>query len=190
MSKSAVLPSMRNLRQYLLVLILLVGCSPTMKAQQVIEDWGHGIQIGLPLSALVLSAAHKDKEGAVQLIKSFAVESATVVILKRAINRRRPNGGQYSFPSGHTALAFMSATYVWKRYGYKWGIPAAALASFVGYSRAGIDEPVHYYSDVLAGAAIGILGSYIFTKKREGMDIQVDGSTSHVGIRLRWNISD
>jgi len=172
---------------YSLVLVLIIGAFPlTGNGQQAIEDWGHGIQIGLPISALVLTAAQKDKEGAIQLFKSFAVQSASTIILKRTINRRRPNGGKYSFPSGHTSLSFMSATYVWKRYGYQWGIPTTLLAGFVGYSRAGIDDPVHYYSDVFAGAAIGILSSYIFTKKRKGLDIQVDGGASHVGVRLKW----
>lgn len=156
-------------------------------SQQVIEDAGHGIQIGLPISALTLSILKKDKKGSIQLLKSLVLETIAVHGLKRGINRTRPNGRNYSFPSGHTAVSFMSATYIWKRYGWQLGVPAGVLASFVGYSRAGIDEPVHYYSDVFAGAAIGIASSLLFTKKyKSDLNIEVIGDTSFVGIKLNY----
>ena len=55
--------------------------------------------------------------------------------LKRITNKERPNGGDYSFPSGHTSAAFTGAGFIEKRYGLKVGIPAYILASYVGWSR-------------------------------------------------------
>ncbi len=65
-----------------------------------------------------------------------------------------------SFPSGHASAAFSGASFIQKRYGWQYGIPAYLAASFVGYSRVEADQ--HYVEDVLAGAAIGIISTFIF----------------------------
>ena len=156
----------------------------------LLRDIGDFVQIGLPLSGLGLSLAKKDKAGTYQLLKSFAVQTGTTILLKRAINRTRPTGGKYSFPSGHTSLSFMGSTFLWKRYGWKYGVPATIAATFVGYSRAGIDDPVHHPSDVFAGAAIGVLSSLLFTKVREsGNRIDLIGDTTYVGVNFKFNLA-
>jgi membrane-associated phospholipid phosphatase len=83
--------------------------------------------------------------------------------VKRTINRERPNGGDYSFPSGHTSCAFQAASFLQFKYGWQVGIPAYALAAYVGWSRYYADK--HYISDILAGAAVGIFMSYICLEK-------------------------
>ena len=82
--------------------------------------------------------------------------------LKILINKERPNGGDYSFPSGHTSAAFTGAAFIEKRYGYKVGVPAYLLASFVGWSRVNANK--HDYWDVLGGIIIGYGSAYIFAK--------------------------
>ena len=167
----------------------ILFCLPS-RGQQIIEDIGHYTQIGLPIAALGISLAKGDKKGAIQLTKSFVVETVLVQGLKRTINRRRPSGGKHSFPSGHTAVSFMSSTYLWKRYGWEYGVPATVLASFVGYSRFGIQEPVHHFSDVVAGALIGIGTSWLFTKSQEkDVELDVIGDTSFVGLNLKINLN-
>lgn len=156
----------------------------------VIRDIGDYVQIGLPLTALGVSLAKKDKTGTYQLLKSFALQTVTTHLLKRTIKRKRPSGGTHSFPSGHTSLSFMSSTFLWKRYGWKYGVPATLAASFVGYSRAGIDDPVHHHSDVIAGAAIGILSSLLFTKVKEsGNRIDIIGDTTYVGFNFKLKLA-
>ncbi|MBK9283547.1 MAG: phosphatase PAP2 family protein [Sphingobacteriaceae bacterium] len=87
--------------------------------------------------------------------------------LKYAINRTRPytefpneiiqreETGPYSFPSGHTTGAFSTATALSLTY-KKWyvSVPAYLYAGMMGYSRMRLG--VHYPSDVLGGAIIGI----------------------------------
>lgn len=58
-----------------------------------------------------------------------------------------------SFPSGHSATAAALATGIWV-VSPRRGIPAAALAGAVGYSRLHIGA--HWFSDVLTGTLVGI----------------------------------
>jgi membrane-associated phospholipid phosphatase len=78
-----------------------------------------------------------------------------VNLLKYTLSLERPNGGKHSFPSGHTATAFVSACFLWLRYSYRYGMPMLLLASFVGFSR--IYSHSHYLRDVVAGALIGLV---------------------------------
>ena len=84
--------------------------------------------------------------------------AATVKGLKICVNRTRPNGEDESFPSGHTAKAFMGATLLAHEYGNRsvW-IPIAGytLATATGVMR--VLNNRHYLSDVVVGAAVGIL---------------------------------
>ena len=180
----------RQMKKVILSLLIFICGFQNLHGQQIIEDVGHYTQLGLPISALGISILKGDKEGTYQFLKSFALESIVVIGLKRGINRTRPNGKPYSFPSGHTALSFMSATYLWKRYGWEYGVPSMALAGFVGYSRYGPNEPVHFFSDVVAGAAIGIGSSLLFTRSRnKDLQVNIQGDLSYLGINLKVNLN-
>jgi membrane-associated phospholipid phosphatase len=74
--------------------------------------------------------------------------------LKHAVNRQRPNGGRYSFPSGHSSSVFATAEVLRRHFGWKVGLAAYAGAAYVATSR--LSEREHYLSDVVFGAAIGI----------------------------------
>ena len=60
----------------------------------------------------------------------------------------------YSFPSGHTAMSFLSAT-VLTRLGRKAGVAAFVVATLIAFSRLYLY--VHFPSDVAAGALIGTM---------------------------------
>ncbi|MFT5784235.1 MAG: hypothetical protein ACI9JE_001558, partial [Candidatus Krumholzibacteriia bacterium] len=77
----------------------------------------------------------------------------TVAILKRTFPRTRPNGEQYSFPSGHTAAAFTTAGVVSRRYGGWVGGVTIGLGVLTAMGR--MEDMKHYASDVVAGATIG-----------------------------------
>jgi membrane-associated phospholipid phosphatase len=87
------------------------------------------------------------------LVESILLTEVSVLIIKDAFHRERPDGGQYSFPSGHTARAFTIASVLAVNHGPIAGIPAYAIASLIGFSR--FDKDRHYLSDILFGAAIG-----------------------------------
>lgn len=105
---------------------------------------------------------------------SLLLASVVTTSLKYAINRDRPymtyadirKGARAdlpSFPSGHTTLAFVTATSLSLAYP-KWYViaPSFAWAGAVGYSRMFLG--VHYPSDVLAGAIIGSGAAFLCYK--------------------------
>lgn len=130
-----------------------------------IRTAGDILQIALPTVGLGMSLNEPTNQGSIQWLESFVTTTAVTQTLKYSIDRQRPNGGDLSFPSGHTSSAFQGAAFIYKRYGEQYGIPAYLLASFVGYSR--VHAGVHYWSDVVAGAAIGIAASYYWTSEQD-----------------------
>jgi hypothetical protein len=75
--------------------------------------------------------------------------------LKLAIDRERPDGGGHSFPSGHTAATFASASVLHGHFGWKVALPAYTLSAYIGWTR--LREDQHWLSDLGAGATIGII---------------------------------
>lgn len=87
---------------------------------------------------------------------AFILEAAVVHGLKNLVTELRPDGSsRNSFPSGHTATAFMGAELVRLEYGRLWGTLAYFTAAFTGLLRIYNDK--HWCNDILAGAGIGIL---------------------------------
>jgi undecaprenyl-diphosphatase len=137
----------------------------------------------LPLSQLIAGYVTKDKKLQYKGWETLGSLAVTVVVaegLKYAINRQRPYvkypGEVFpydatetgnSFPSGHTSIAFATATSLALEY-KKWYVvvPAYVWAAGVGYSRLYLGE--HYPTDVLAGAAVGAGSAWLshwLTKK-------------------------
>src|SRR5204863_10187630 len=117
-----------------------------------------------------------------QFGESLAVTVGVTYALKYSIDARRPNGAGQSFPSGHSSISFSAAEFMRKRYGWEYGVPAYAAASFVAYSR--VESREHHPQDVVAGAAIGIVSSYIFTKPYKCWHVQADADGKYFGITL------
>ena len=147
---------------------------------------GDILQILIPSVAYGTTLYLDDKEGQMEFYKSFATNEAITYGLKYSVDKKRPNGGDHSFPSGHTSASFQGATFIHKRYGLKYAIPAYMAATFVGYSR--VDARAHYTIDVAAGALIGSLSSYYFTTKYKGFKIQPVANLSGYGIEVstKW----
>jgi undecaprenyl-diphosphatase len=99
-----------------------------------------------------------------QMALAITMELATYKILKKICSRPRPfqclervtcivnPPDRYSFPSGHTAAAFVVAGTVGVFYSALF-LPLLLLAALIGFSR--IYLGAHYPTDVLAGAFLG-----------------------------------
>ena len=116
------------------------------------------VEIGLSLGGWgVGKIAHSEKWRAFgfEAGTSLAETTALAWILKTAVHRTRPDGGPYSFPSGHCATAFSIVPAAWKYGGWKAGIPATLAGVITGLGR--MEDNRHYLSDCLAGATLGLL---------------------------------
>lgn len=117
------------------------------------------------VAAILLFAFRKRKAGvvvALALVLSLLVGNWG---LKLLVERPRPcdvdpsvvllipHPGEFSFPSGHSMSSFAAATSV-LFYHKKWGTAAMLLAALIAFSRLYLF--VHYPTDVLAGALIGV----------------------------------
>lgn len=113
----------------------------------------------LGLGLLGAEAEHCFFDRGVEAAISVVAITATVNILKYSIREERPDGRSFnSFPSGHTATAFMGAELVRREYGWGWGAGAYAVAASVGVMR--VCHQRHWWWDVCAGAAVGVLGAW------------------------------
>ena len=84
--------------------------------------------------------------------------------VKLSVRRTRPDGARYSFPSGHASVTFASATVLQRDLGWKVGIPAYGVATYVAASR--IQDGRHFLSDVTFGAILGIVAGRTVTVGR------------------------
>ncbi|RIV68232.1 phosphatase PAP2 family protein [Flagellimonas aequoris] len=130
-----------------------------------IEKIGDYAQFAPTAFSLITVLAKGDKEGFWQLGKSATANLTATWILKYAINKPRPEGrlDGHAFPSGHTSFAFQGASFLQRRYGWKYGIPAYAVAAYVAYSRIEGVNDRHDGWDILGGALTGIASTYLFT---------------------------
>lgn len=152
-------------------------------AGEGVKSAGDVLVLLLPATAAGLTFGYKDQKGAVQFAEATALTLGTTFLLKYTVREERPNDADHlSFPSGHASVAFSSAEFMRKRYGWEYGVPAYAVASFVAYSR--VEARQHYTHDVLAGAVIGIGSSYLFTRPYAGWQLQAQGDSRYYGVRL------
>lgn len=135
---------------------------------RLISNTEYVIGFGLPLGVCAASWIKRDPElfkKGVNMSLALALNTASTFIIKRIVNRPRPAQTysfispleyerNYSFPSGHTSNAFVTATSLSLQF-KKWYVvvPAHLWAGAVAYSR--LHMGVHYPSDVLAGAVLG-----------------------------------
>lgn len=104
-----------------------------------------------------------DYKGLLQLAESGATAVAASYLLKNVVKKERPDGSDNkSFPSNHATAAFAGAAFLQRRYGWKYGIPAYAVSTYVAWGR--VYAKKHDFWDVLAGAAIGAGCAYIYTR--------------------------
>lgn len=93
---------------------------------------------------------------------SYAIMAGFVNGIKYTAKEMRPDGSTAnSWPSGHTATAFVGATLLHKEYGLTrspwWSVAGYGVATATGVMR--VLNNRHWISDVLSGAGIGILST-------------------------------
>ena len=118
------------------------------------------------------------------LFRAQLMSETLTLAIKQATRRARPEGSGYSFPSGHTTVAFASATVLQQHFGWKVGIPAYAVATYVGASR--VEMKRHYLSDVAFGAALGIVAGRTVTIGHQRWMITPIGTENGAAAGFTW----
>ena len=172
----------------LLSLLMLANPAANANNEDTWEDISDVGAYGLIATALLLPTARDDWTGLRQAAYSIGTATVTAQIGKALIDEERPdNSDDDSFPSGHTANAFASATTLHRRYGWQTGFPAYAVATLTGVARERARK--HHWYDVLAGAVIGGASGWFFT---DAFDDQVqmvpwvDSKGAGVVLSMRW----
>lgn len=116
--------------------------------------------VGVGLGCTGVKSKHDFVDRLFEVGVSYVTLSVIVQGMKHAINSPRPNNvDSNSFPSGHTATAFAGAELVRMEYGLGIGLGAYAVVTSVAFMRIYNNE--HWFSDLLAGAAIGVLCAHV-----------------------------
>lgn len=127
---------------------------------------------GLGLSGM--KASHNLRDQTIVMATSYMIMATVVQSSKRIISVRRPDGSNdKSFPSGHTATAFVGAHLLFKEY-KDTSCWIGIFGYFVAASTGGLRvlNKKHWVSDVIAGAGVGILSvelAYLMLPAFHGM---------------------
>ena len=114
----------------------------------------------LMLGCAGIKAKHPFRDRFFIIATSYATLAVLTNVPKFCIDEKRPEfAGHNSFPSGHTATAFMGAELVRMEYGGWYGIGAYTIAVGVGFMR--MYNGRHWLHDVVAGAGVGILSARV-----------------------------
>lgn len=108
-----------------------------------------------------IKGKHNFKDRTIILGIASFFTAASVNAIKYTAKIERPDKSAFnSFPSGHTAVAFMGAEYLWQEYkdvSMWYGISGYVVAASTGALR--IYNNKHWVSDVAFGAGLGILST-------------------------------
>ena len=144
------------------MVLVLAGTQMVFAASS--ESLGTDVAIALPLIAGGITLAKDDWKGTAQVTVDTIATVGLAYGLKHVIHEQRPDKSDFqSMPSDTAALAFAPAQFLWDRYGWQYGVPAYAAATFVAWSR--VDSQKHHWYDVAASAGIAFGVSKIFTTR-------------------------
>lgn len=120
----------------------------------------------VPLAAawwMIAHAAGGERESAAgrDLLRAQISVFSWTYAIRYATDRTRPNGDPRSFPSGHASTSFATAMVLQEHYGWKLGVPAFAAAAYTAASRITANQ--HWLSDVVFGAALGMVSGRTVT---------------------------
>jgi membrane-associated phospholipid phosphatase len=144
----------------------------------------------VPLAGLAVAYFKDDTEGQKQWLRNICVNQGLTWALWPIFNQtslgERPNGDpRNSFPSGHVSLVMSGATFLDRRYGWRWGVPAYVASAYVAYVR--VDENKHHWRDVIASAVLSYGVAMLFVTPKNATHLAPIIGPDFIG--LRWGRS-
>lgn len=136
------------------------------------REIGDVLSYAMPAAVLGYELYKGDREGAWQFGTSFAATTLTTEVLKRITNVERPDRtNDLSFPSGHAARAFSAASYIHRRHGWEYALPAYALATYVGYTR--VQAKRHRWGDIAGAAAVSTAATWLLVDPKSTKKVAI-----------------
>jgi membrane-associated phospholipid phosphatase len=148
---------LRRLSSVIILMMLGLHCESAGAADAQTLRAGDIATVLFPMITFGIAYAKDDVEGEKQWLRDLGVNEVLNTGLRVAFNGtswgKRPDGSSYGFPSGHAGFVFSQAGFLQERYGWKYGVPALAMATAISYIR--VREDKHHWRDVIAGGALG-----------------------------------
>jgi membrane-associated phospholipid phosphatase len=154
------------------------------------ENAGKAVALAIPVIAGGITLLHDwDWQGLEQLTLDTGLTVGAAYALKQFVREQRPDKTDFhSFPSDTAALAFAPASFLWDRYGWRYGLPAYLAAGYVGYER--VRSKRHHVWDVAASAGIGFITSQLITTRyhhpRFHADVYASSDGVYAQVNYRW----
>ena len=157
---------------------------------------GTGVQVAAGLLTYAVGRAkgyNRARHLGMDLMEAQLLTEGLVEGLKVIGRRPRPlnpdgtpnSAHSFSFPSGHAAVTFAGATVLQQHLGWKAAVPTYLIASYVAISR--LHDNRHYLSDVVFGAATGIIvGRSVTWHGRNNYPIMPVVGPDLVGVAIEW----
>ena len=151
-----------------------------------------GISGGIVVAGTIVGDPELQRSGGRVLLSLLAAEAATLAVKFSAGRFRpaetdnpyvfKPFSGHDSFPSGHTTLAFALATSLSNEIDNGWA--SAAMYTFAtGTAWSRLNDQRHWFSDVLAGATVGITAATLVHRHPPKLLAEPNG------MRLEWRVA-
>lgn len=107
-----------------------------------LETSGKLVAYAMPISAAAVTIYKKDWDGLLQLTVVTGLTYGTAYGLKQLVKSCRPYAkpcvhggpGWDSFPSTTSALSSAPSSFLWRRYGWEWGLPAFIISKYPSYA--------------------------------------------------------
>jgi hypothetical protein len=122
------------------VFLAIVACTPPAAATTLSAS-GKAVAYAMPAFAAGLTLYKKDPKGFAQLLVVTGLTYGTAYGLKQLVRQRRPyqdrldhSTGWDSFPSTTSAISSAPSQFVWRRYGWEWGLPMFVISKYPGYT--------------------------------------------------------
>lgn len=179
---------MNRNHSYVLTIFLIISFNAKSQNTTAV-DVGDILIFALPATTLASTFIIGDTKGSWEFAKGLVLTEGITFGLKALVHKSRPDkSNRNSFPSGHTSTSFHSASFIHRRYGITYAIPAYALASFTGLTRVYGEK--HDGFDVLVGVVIGIGSTYLFTTPYQQEHMQLTFSSDNenylMGFRFKF----
>ncbi len=135
--------------------VLACACAPVAAATTFAQGLGDatGPLVVAGIAATYFGSGEHSAAKAAKVADAAAVSLGVAELLKPNLNVDGDGRHLHAFPSGHTAIAFSTASSLAEVFPkQKWALYAGA--ALIGWSRA--ESDAHSWQDVLGGAALGV----------------------------------